>query len=796
MLCGTVPTVAASSSALDQERLALSMLDASRCDAPTLHRVVVAQQVEVSPSPSASPSAAPTPTIPRAPSGVRQLYPTIATSPGVTPPPVPSPTPAPDTSNAPIYVVRGGPTPPPIPNAGTAPQQVPHPSDAPTLAPGTIAVISDELLGNKDLSKAQDAIGNVHIFYSNGELVGDRAHFDGIRTVTVTGHPFLINRARDSVLEADSIVFDTIDQTAVLEHGVGTSNEGVDRGRVHFRADDLHTDPDGTGHGTNAFLSTCENARAGYHLTGKTLTYYPGDKIVISKVVLWLGAAAVFYLPRVVIPLRTIDDETQRPQFFPEMGYDQAEGFWVKMRLAFGKDKYYYGYYRVDYFTKVGLGLGYVGFYTKKNGKRQVQINYYGIKDKRSDTSTKNLTVSETENFSNSLRGQFGFAYQSAFGALTDQPPTTNVNGSIIHTGKSTQNYTFRRDATGTQNESDAFGVTDTRTLWKIQQNESLTFTRTSTNFGVASNVSQATFQSQSALTTPGAAYVMTFLRQFTNTPTGYWKLPELTIRPTGLFKNIGVPVSSNFTIGDYSEPQTPFATTRAEGVFNVGPALYRVFGGDLSLSENVRQDIYATGDMKAAITQNVSYNSQFGSHVINSISYSEANFAGPAFLPFQNLDTQGTINTKQATDTLRIFNQDYYNLSIGFVVPFKPQAQAVTYLLNARPTSRALVQLGGALIPGTGFSSTNVILATPLGRDYWLQFSGDIDWKRQNSWLINKNIYLTKLIGDCYDVRVLYNQSSKQISVSLDILAFPSRSLGFGFGGPVGSVIPSTFNF
>jgi len=75
------------------------------------------------------------------------------------------------------------------------------------------------------------------------------------------------------------------------------------------------------------------------------------------------------------------------------------------------------------------------------------------------------------------------------------------------------------------------------------------------------------------------------------------------------------------------------------------------------------------------------------------------------------------------------------------------------------------------------------------------LQFAGNIDWKRQHSWLINKSIYLSKIIGDCYQLQMQYNQDAKTVNVSISILAFPSRSLGLGIGGQVGSIIPGSFN-
>ncbi len=107
-------------------------------------------------------------------------------------------------------------------------------------------MISDKWSGNRERGQPSDAIGNVHIYYGDEEIVGDHAHFDGIRTITITGHPFLVNHEHNSVLTADVIIFDTVQQTAKLLNGKGASDEGVQRGLVHFEAQDLHTNPDGT----------------------------------------------------------------------------------------------------------------------------------------------------------------------------------------------------------------------------------------------------------------------------------------------------------------------------------------------------------------------------------------------------------------------------------------------------------------------------------------------------------------------------------------------------------------------
>ncbi len=240
---------------------------------------------------------------------------------------------------------------------------------------------------------------------------------------------------------------------------------------------------------------------------------YPGDKIVIYKAILWLGAAAVFFLPKVVIPLRTVDNPNQRAKYFPDIGYDQYEGYWIKTRTTFGKDQYFYGYYVVNFFTKVGLGLGYVAFYQKKNGRRSANVNFYEIHDRRVNQSTDNLTLNETENISQTLRANFALGYQSNFGPYTNLPANTNINATVAHqTQHASQQYSFSRSAVGSQSSSDSFSFTDNQQFNQSLSNAlNFTLRRSSSNFGgIGSSNSTATFDNLTHLTTAGADYQLT----------------------------------------------------------------------------------------------------------------------------------------------------------------------------------------------------------------------------------------------------------------------------------------------
>lgn len=794
---------------------ALSLLNSNSCSTrdPLLRQVA---QAAPSPSPAASPSdqpsslplpqtpapaPQPTATFAVAPEQPVQLYasPRPTGSPGA-PPPVPTPTPTASPNNAPIMLVRPTGLPRPITPAGEptgSPEPSPSaagPTPIPTLEPGYIAVLADQVTGNTNEGQPGDAIGNVNIFYQDGILVGERAHYDGKRTMTVTGHPYIINREQNSILRADTIDFDTVSRTATLKNSRGESTQGIEKGEVFYAARDMTSTSGGVAHGNYANVTTCTNPRAGYHITGRTIDVKPGDRITITKAVLFLGAAAIFYLPRVVIPLHQVD-EIKKPSFFPEVGYNSYDGYYVKAKLSFGKDEYYQGYYRVNYLSKAGLGLGYVGFFEKRNHRRKANIDYYGQNDRRQQTHTYNMAASETEYYSPTLQSQLNFAYNSNFGQFINIPPSTTITAVVAHaTAREQQNYTFNRSASGSQSNNYNWAFTDQHQLSK-NLSQGLSFTLN--NFsGLSQHSSTSHINTLTHLTTRNYDFQLTFDKSNSNFPSGINKLPELLIHPNSFFPKFRIPLSAQFTLGSYQEPQDGVYTSRADMAFTIGPALYKIFGSDFSAGGSVEQYAYGTGDLKARVQQNLSLQTPIGRHFVNSITYNESNNNGPAFVPFESLDLLSGQNNKYAADVMRFFNSDYYNFQVTTTTQFSGHAQPLSYQLTARPRRKTLLIVGGSFIPGSGlgFSTTNLQLATPFGRDGDVQFITDIDW-RNHARLINKNIYWHRVIGNCYEIRLQYNENLKAVNVTLDLLAFPSHAATFGVDRN-GPILPGGLNF
>ncbi len=790
---------------------AVALLNTNSCSATP---VQVAQGLPTpEPAPTGTPNgttATPTPSAPPfldvPPVGPQQIYITPRPS-GVpeTPLPVPTASPKGDANSGPVFLIRSSGSPGPLTPAGGSASPSPSaqptaagPTPLPTLQPGYIAVFGDQIIGNSNEGQPQDIIGHVQILYADEVVAGEKAHFDGARTIAVTGNPYVINHAKNSILHGDVILFDTIAHTAEVKNARGESTEDVERGEVYFNAKDLESDSNGVAHGSNASVTTCSNPRGGYHLTGRTIDVTPGDKITITKAILFLGAAAIFYLPKVVIPLRSVD-EVRQPTFFPEVGYDAYQGYYVKAKLGFGKDQYYEGYYRVEYFTKVGLGLGYVAYFARRNNKRQSHIDYYGIKNRQTQTQQYNLEVDDKENFSPTLVGNAAFSYNGNYGQYLFLPPSTSLTAQLAHaTASEQQTYSFNGYAVGSQSRIQTYNFADTRQITKsFSQTTSLGFNSSSTNYGgTSSSTTTDHFNTVSHLVTPGYDYQLTVDKSNSTSFSGVNKEPELQIRPSSFFPHFLFPITANFAVGSYSEPQNAFSTSRADLSFQLGPALYHVFGSDFSASGTLEQFAYGTGDLKATISQHLSLQTPIGKHFLNSIDYNESNNNGPASVPFQFLDNLIGINSKAAYETLRIFNGDVYNLLLSTSTSFNEQAQPVSYQLTSRPSRRSLLTLGGSFVPGIGqgFTTTNLQLASPFGRDADVQFLTDIDWKNHGR-LTNKNIYYHRIIGDCYEIRVQYNENLKQVNITLNLLAFPSRAASFGVNRN-GPILPGGLNF
>jgi hypothetical protein len=763
---------------------------------------------EVTPEPSEAPTSAPTATplptpLPRPPAGPGQLPPMVNTSsPLPTPPPPPSPTPVPGQTG-PVYLVNPTGPPPTIPLAGSSatPVPFPHPTAAgptpiPTLAPFQMAILADEVHGFNRSHMPGDAIGNVHIFYSEGQMIGDRAHYDGDHTITLTGHTYLINRNRDTILYGDGITFDTNTNKAVMLNGYGESTEGVAKGKIHYKAQYLSTYRTGVSHGERGSFTTCEKPHAGYHVEAKTIDIFPNDKLVARHATVFLGPTAILYLPLLIIPLRDVEDIRKPTSFLPVIGYSQLEGFYVKAQIGFNPSNTYYGYYRIEYYTKEGLRLGYSAYLGTKNYRRFATVDVETIDDKLTGSRQTNANINETENFSSRLKGQFQAQYESDYGAGVVLPPQLELNATLVRSGVgSTETLNFQRTSQGDLSDTFNLGFVDMINISpQLQEALNLTYGQFSSEGSTTTDTLH--IQSMTHWTTKAADFVLDYDKtDYSTVSQSYDTIPELQINPHINWHGFRFPFTLQETVGEYTEPQNGFSTYRSETKFDE-PIFMKLGASDFHADYNIVQDFYGTGDAKAFATQNAQLTTPLWFHLVNSLTYNEQNPIGPTDVPFQLLDRLSG-GSHSAQDTIRIYNSDIYTFSLSGSTNFDEQAQSVQYQLSVKPSPRSYLIFGGSFVPGPGqgFYLTNVQGITPFGKDTTLQFSTNVDWKNKGR-LEDKTAYLSRIIDECYRIDLSYNQDLKQINFAIVILAFPNQAIGGAVGGGAGltSLLPTSF--
>lgn len=777
--------------------------DGSKAITTQLAQAAGLPAASAAPPEGASPSASPSATPPNVPIGPQTLtLPTLAPTgaAAATPPPLPTPSPGPTGSKAPSLLLRGSPEPDRtvVPKGSPTPVASATPAGVPTLKPGEVVTMADKVTGSENKTKPSDFEGNVHIFFSDEIAIGDKAHYDGQHTITLTGKPYIINQAGDTILRGDIVAVDTDTSIATLTNGRGETTQGVDVGKLRYTATKMTTDKAGKAHGDRTNITTCENPRSGYHIIGRSVDVLPGDKMIIRKATLFLGLLAVFYIPILIIPLKSKPEGQGNQRLLPTLGYSQAEGFYEKTRLGFGKDQYYYGFYTVDYATKLGPALGYDGTLTRKSGKRSTHIAFIQQSNKQTRSQNRNLNVSDTEHFSQRLSGQFNFSYTGYYAPGIFTPPQTTINAGVSYAGThDNTSYSFNRSSTAGQNNQITASITEQHTFSPLfTQGFTLGYSDSRSTIPTVSFNKSLHLQTLTHVSTRSTDFDLTFDKTEAQIPSQISKLPELVIRPHPLTRS-KIPFNAQFTYGIYNEPQSFLTTTRGEAILNIGQgAVYKIFRtSDLTANIGIRQEAYGTGDLKAQINQNASLTTAIGRHIVNAITYSENNTNGPPNVPFRTLDLLGG-GSHSAQEVLHFFNAGVYDLSLSTGTSFNRMAQPVSYQLTARPSMRSYVTLGGSWLPGkgNGFGQTNAQLFTPLGKDTDAQFVTVIDWKNKAR-LTQKVIYLSHIFGQCYDVRVLYNQSLKTVNLSVDLLAFPNRAANFNItkNGPI---VPGSFNF
>lgn len=702
----------------------------------------------------------------------------------------------------------------PTPLTSATPTESPYPPapvGTPTLAPpaaGSARVTADQLFGqtNGDI----DAEGHVDVRYGDADILADRAHYDAqTKIIRAVGHVRYVSATGDTAT-ADSLEYDTAHDRVTMDQVQGQTSSVIYQGEqihgyAYYKGRRVTIDQDGRSVLQDGWITTCDLHHVAYHITGKEIEIRPNDRIIAHSSHLYLGKLLVAALGYLVVPIAPQGE--RRPSLIaPRIGYNSIYGFFLKNYINYYRSPYWYGTYHVDLYQKAGLGLGADLYFARRDGRGSGTFTFYNIHSTGNQIATTGVKNSFQANLNlqqalgRHVTATINAAYQSQT-ALSSIPSTTSANINLVHNGaRSTTSYGLTLTSTGVNHATGglfshtiAFSpVFSENVSFNFQDSVAPpTFSRSYSFLSDAHYTARAfdadlvtqTLHGDTSINNAGA---------ITTTPVlGFQKVPELTVRGRPFtIPSLRLPISVTLIDGVYNDAFDNFVTSRQELNAQLGSAVYRIGNSaTVTATANLRQDSYGTGDLRGAIGEQYSLQKFFGQHADDTLSYSSQSVRG--FTPLQSFDLLTGFD--QFNDVLNVYNGSYYRFTASTNYDFRNKfLGSINYQLNVTPSPLASLILGDSYDPhGTGYGPLNITLSTPLGRNDYLQFLGNYDFRLHG--LQGQNYFLTHTVNDCYQIRIAYRQPLHEVDLSINLLAFPSQGVNFGLNGRA-SILPQNF--
>ncbi|MCW5943836.1 MAG: hypothetical protein KIS66_16510 [Fimbriimonadaceae bacterium] len=218
-----------------------------------------------------------------------------------------------------------------------------------------------------------EAEGGVHLIYLGYDLFADEIRGDLGRDVYVLkGNVRAIGS--DTVVDGDWVEIRFADRTFSAIHGTTILRPSLLGGRtlqdLFFGGESFHgSEQDVQGERTK--LTSCAYPKPHYEIRARATRIQPYDRIQMRNVEVRAFGKRLFNLPFLEIALDS------RTNFTPEVGQSRDEGYYIKtlwnvpVRDGDRMD------YRVDYFTKLGPGLG--ADYGYRRPRMEGLVKVYGM---------------------------------------------------------------------------------------------------------------------------------------------------------------------------------------------------------------------------------------------------------------------------------------------------------------------------------------------------------------------------------------------------------------------------------
>ena len=133
-------------------------------------------------------------------------------------------------------------------------------------------------------------------------------------------------------------------------------------------------------------FTSCDHSLPHYKMRAGSARVYPGDRIIMKSVTLYLGSLPIFWTPYLIQYLHK-----KNRVVLPSPGYSDFSGWYVQTGYYFYSSVSFQGKLRLDYRQKKGWGEGLDVFYESKRGKGEIKTYYVKEADTREERWTLRL---------------------------------------------------------------------------------------------------------------------------------------------------------------------------------------------------------------------------------------------------------------------------------------------------------------------------------------------------------------------------------------------------------------------
>ncbi len=733
-------------------------------------------------------------------------------APGVGATPQPISTPTPSAEDFPRINRGATPIPTQTPTAALAPNATPATPSPSPLPSGIARVTADQLYGNNSATGGFTAYGHVVLDYATATVTADQAVYNAAtKILRATGHVTLTQADGDTATASALEYHSDTDRAELFDVQGSTAAINIEgqqiQGRLYYKGESAIVDPDGHTIIRNGWITTCDPAHVAYHVSGKEIEIKPHDHVIAHSSALYLGGVVVAALGILALPLSEAAQTRRQSQYAPRIGYNSVYGVFIRNFINFYRGPNWYGTYHVDFYQKVGIGLGADFYFQRLDGRGGGELSVYNMNNNGSQqalTGTRNTTqatLNMNRLFTPHLSAELAFNYSGQSAVFTALPTTTSTNLAVTHSGdRSTTSYVLTDTVSGPSKSfggilqhTIAFSPTFSQTLGlNLQDNTNPGAFSRAVGFNWDTHVTARAFDADfliqtnhgsqtNALTNP----INGSISEVTTPGIGIQRVPELTLRSRPFeLQTLRLPISITLIDGVYDDGYDNIETSRAEFNGQFGPGIYRI-GEDTVFNATaiVRQDAYGTGDLQGALGYNVTMQHFFDHYADNTLLYTSQSVRG--YTPMPSLDKQ--IGSNQIGEILNVYNGSFYRFTASTSYDFTQKLLSpINYQVNINPSPFSFVNVGTSYTPGVGYSPMVLSFAAPVSKEDYLQFSGDYDFGMHA--LQGQNWYLSHIVEDCYVIRVAYHQPLKEVDMSFALLAFPGQSANFGINnnGPI----------